>query len=111
MKSWLKNNYLSLLVGLVLPIILSGLWSLFRHPLEMLSSDTLSSLLLASIILCCLSLSFLIFYVSKSNKIILYVEKRFYPSKTIHGTFLNLNEEMEHDKVFLAGWKDATDSH
>ena len=110
MKAWLKNNYLSLLVGLVLPIVLSGLWSFFRHSLEMLSSNTLSSLLLAFIILCCVSIGLLIFYMKKSKRIISYVEKRFYPSETTHGTFMKLDEEMEHDKEFSAGWNDATEN-
>jgi len=110
MKSWLKNNYLSLLVGLVLPIVFSGLWSFFRHPLEILSNHTLSSLLLAFIILCCISFAFLIFYMKKSKEIISYVEGRFYPSETTHGTFMKLSEEMEHDKEFSAGWNDATEN-
>jgi hypothetical protein len=46
----------------------------------------------------------------KSKRIISYVEKRFYPSETTHGTFMKLDEEMEHDKEFSAGWNDATEN-
>lgn len=110
MKSWLKNNYLSLLVGLVLPIVLSGLWSLIRQSFEMLSSRTLSSLLLAFIILCCVSSAFLIFYMKRLKRIMSYVENRFYPNETIHGTFMKLNEEMEHDKEFSVGLNSAIEN-
>lgn len=62
MKPWLINNYLSLLVGLILPLVLSALLSFFRQPLEMLSIHKLSSLPLVFIILSCVSSAFLIYY-------------------------------------------------
>jgi len=103
MKNWWHKNWLSLGVGLILPVILSGLWSQFRQPLEALSSRTLSSLVLACVILCCFTVAFLIHFARQAIQTRRYVEKKFYPNKP----FQCLKEEMEHDREYSKGWNDA----
>ena len=107
MKNWWHKNWLSLAVGLILPAILSGLWSLFHQPLEALSSRTLSSLALACVILCCVVVAFLIHFARQAIQTKRYVNKQFYPNETTHGAFQSLTEEMEHDREFSKGWHDA----
>ncbi len=106
-KHWFRQNWLSLAVGLVLPGILSALWSLFRGPLEALSIRMLSSLLLAFVLLCCVTAGVLIYFTMRLFRTERYVQEKFYPNKTTVGMFHTLKEEMEHDREISKGWNEA----
>jgi hypothetical protein len=45
---------------------------------------------------------------NQARRIKIYVDKNFYPHETTHGTFMKLDEEMEREQEFSAGWNEAT---
>ncbi|MCE5318086.1 MAG: hypothetical protein LLG04_12105 [Parachlamydia sp.] len=105
-KDWLWANWLSIIVGLVLPFILGWLWVFFRTPLETLSQHTLGSLVLVCVILACSLLGLLIYSIKRLLRITRFVNQKFYPNETIDGKFSNMKEQMEHDIEFSKGWEE-----
>jgi hypothetical protein len=106
-KGWISANWLSIIVGLLLPSILGSLWVLFRSPLEGLSQYILSSLVLMLGIISCILTGVLIYLMKRLLKFEQYVNETFYPNETNQGTFRDVKEQMEHDAEYSKGWEDA----
>lgn len=106
-KIWLWANWLSILVGLVLPIIIGWLWALFQTPLVNLTQHTLSSLVLIFAILFCFLAGLLIYFIKRLLRITRFVNDNFYPNETINGTFRSLEEQMNNDLEVSEGFEKA----
>lgn len=105
MKRWLKDNWLALLVGLVLPSILAVLWRSPLHTLQQFTPHALARVGLIFIIMCCVLSGALIYFVVQLRRVKAFVNQNFYP----HGTYRSLDEEMPINAEFTRGWNEATE--
>lgn len=108
MKRWIKDNWIAIFVGLVLPAIIGSLWQLSLDTLHNVSLHTLTYVCLIAVIIACVLTGMLLLCAINRRRVKAFTNKTFYPHNTIHGTYRSIDEEMPINAEIELGWYEAT---